>query len=183
MQIAASQALLRQVHAKTVNLHTRTEMLDVIVSGGRATGIVTRDLVTGAVCATTGHAVVLASGGYGNVFFRPRGQELERHGHLAGAPARGLFASPAFIQFHPTALPVNSEWQSKTILMSESLRNDGRIWVPTEGRRRAQSQRHSRRRTRLLPRTHVSGVRQLSPRDVSSRAARTQIESGAVSVR
>jgi succinate dehydrogenase / fumarate reductase, flavoprotein subunit len=131
LQIAASQALQRQVQEGTVRLHTRTEMLDVIVADGRARGVVTRDLVTGRVRATTGHAVVLATGGYGNVFFRSTlaknsNASASWRAHLRGA----LFASPSFIQFHPTALPVNSEWQSKTILMSESLRNDGRIWVP-----------------------------------------------------
>ncbi|HSA41888.1 MAG TPA: FAD-binding protein, partial [Mycobacterium sp.] len=131
LQIAASQALLRQVGLGTVNLHTRTEMLDLIVADGRAVGIVTRNLVTGEVSATTGHAVVLATGGYGNVFFR---STLARNSNASAtwrAHQRGaLFASPSFIQFHPTALPVSSPWQSKTILMSESLRNDGRIWVP-----------------------------------------------------
>jgi len=179
LQIAASQALLRQVHAKSVNLHTRTEMLDVIVSGGRAVGIVTRDLVTGEIGATTGHAVVLASGGYGNVFYR---STLARNSnasatwraHLRGA----LFASPAFIQFHPTALPVNSEWQSKTILMSESLRNDGRIWVPkTPGDDRNPNDIPDRDRDYYLERMYPA-FGNLSPRDVSSRAARTQIESG-----
>jgi len=131
LQIAASQALQRQVQEGTVRLHTRTEMLDVIVADGRARGVVTRDLVTGEVRATTGHAVVLATGGYGNVFFRSTLAKNSNasagwRAHLRGA----LFASPSFIQSHPTALPVNSEWQSKTILMSESLRNDGRIWVP-----------------------------------------------------
>ena len=179
LQIAASQALLRQVHAKTVNLHTRTEMLDVIVSDGRATGIVTRNLVTGEVRATTGHAVVLASGGYGNVFFRSTLAKNSNatatwRAHLRGA----LFASPSFIQFHPTALPVNSEWQSKTILMSESLRNDGRIWVPrTAGDDRNPNDIPEDERDYYLERLYPA-FGNLSPRDVSSRAARTQIESG-----
>ena len=179
LQIAASQALLRQVHAKTVNLHTRTEMLDVIVSDGRATGIVTRNLVTGEVRATTGHAVVLASGGYGNVFFRSTLAKNSNatatwRAHLRGA----LFASPSFIQFHPTALPVNSEWQSKTILMSESLRNDGRIWVPrTAGDDRSPNDIPEDERDYYLERMYPA-FGNLSPRDVSSRAARTQIESG-----
>ncbi|UUO02534.1 fumarate reductase/succinate dehydrogenase flavoprotein subunit [Mycolicibacterium novocastrense] len=179
LQIASSQALFRQVHAGTVNLHIRTEMLDVIVADGRACGIVTRDLVTGEVRATTGHAVVLATGGYGNVFFRSTlahnsNATATWRAHMRGA----LFASPAFIQFHPTALPVNSEWQSKTILMSESLRNDGRIWVP----KRAGDNRHpndipENERDYYLERMYPS-YGNLSPRDVSSRAARAQIESG-----
>ncbi len=179
LQVAASQALLRQVRAGSVNLHTRSEMLDVIVSDGRAVGVVTRDLVTGEVGATTGHAVVLATGGYGNVFFR---STLARNSnasatwraHLRGA----LFASPAFIQFHPTALPVNSEWQSKTILMSESLRNDGRIWVPVRpGDDRNPNDIPESERDYYLERMYPA-FGNLSPRDVSSRAARAQIESG-----
>ncbi|OBB28623.1 succinate dehydrogenase flavoprotein subunit [Mycolicibacterium peregrinum] len=179
LQIAGSQALLRQVHAGTVNLHTRAEMLDVVVADGRASGIVTRDLVTGEVKATTGHAVVLATGGYGNVFFR---STLARNSNATAtwrAHVRGaLFASPAFIQFHPTALPVNSEWQSKTILMSESLRNDGRIWVPKQARdERNPNDIPEDERDYYLERMYPA-YGNLSPRDVSSRAARTQIDSG-----
>ncbi|MHC9296807.1 fumarate reductase/succinate dehydrogenase flavoprotein subunit [Mycobacterium sp. LTG2003] len=179
LQIASSQALLRQVRAGAVNLHTRSEMLDVIVADGRACGIVTRNLVTGVITATTGHAVVLATGGYGNVFFR---STLARNSnatatwraHLRGA----LFASPAFIQFHPTALPVNSDWQSKTILMSESLRNDGRIWVPKRsGDDRDPNDIPENDRDYYLERMYPS-YGNLSPRDVSSRAAKSQIDSG-----
>ncbi|WP_040816669.1 fumarate reductase/succinate dehydrogenase flavoprotein subunit [Nocardia concava] len=179
LQVAASQALLRQVHAGTVNLHTRSEMLDLIVDDGRAQGIVTRDLVTGKVTATTGHAVVLATGGYGNVFYkstlaRNSNATATWRAHMRGA----LFASPAFIQFHPTALPVNSEWQSKTILMSESLRNDGRIWVPKRaGDDRDPNTIPDSERDYYLERMYPS-YGNLSPRDVSSRAARTQIDSG-----
>lgn len=179
LQIAASQALLRQVAAGTVNLHTRAEMLDLIVDGGRAVGVVTRNLVTGEISATTGHAVVLATGGYGNVFFR---STLARNSNASAtwrAHERGaLFASPSFIQFHPTALPVNSEWQSKTILMSESLRNDGRIWVPaTAGDDREPGDIPDADRDYYLERMYPA-FGNLSPRDVSSRAARTQIDAG-----
>ncbi|WP_197378939.1 fumarate reductase/succinate dehydrogenase flavoprotein subunit [Mycolicibacterium mengxianglii] len=179
LQTAGSQALLRQVNAGTVNLHTRTEMLDVIVADGQARGVVTRDLITGEVRATTGHVVVLATGGYGSVFFR---STLARNSNVTAtwrAHLRGaLFASPAFIQFHPTALPVNSEWQSKTILMSESLRNDGRIWVPKKaGDDRDPNDIPDSDRDYYLERMYPS-YGNLSPRDVSSRAARTQIDSG-----
>lgn len=179
LQIAASQALLRQVAAGTVNLHTRAEMLDLIVDDGRAVGVVTRDLVTGEISATTGHAVVLATGGYGNVFFR---STLARNSNASAtwrAHERGaLFASPSFIQFHPTALPVNSEWQSKTILMSESLRNDGRIWVPRiAGDDREPGDIPDADRDYYLERMYPA-FGNLSPRDVSSRAARTQIDAG-----
>ncbi|OBF25266.1 fumarate reductase/succinate dehydrogenase flavoprotein subunit [Mycobacterium sp. ACS4331] len=179
LQIAASQALLRQVHAGSVNLHTRTEMLDLIVDDGVARGIVTRHLVTGEVRAWTGHAIVLATGGYGNVFHRSTlaknsNASATWRAHLRGA----VFASPSFIQFHPTALPVNSEWQSKTILMSESLRNDGRIWVPKQaGDERAPNDIPESDRDYYLERMYPS-YGNLSPRDVSSRAARTQIEAG-----
>ncbi len=179
LQIAATQALLRQVDAGTVNLHTRTEMLDLIVEDGVARGIVTRNLVTGEVRATTAHAVVLATGGYGNVFFRSTLAKNSNASATWRAYLRGaLFASPSFIQFHPTALPVNSEWQSKTILMSESLRNDGRIWVPKKaGDDRPANDIPETERDYYLERMYPA-YGNLSPRDVSSRAARAQIEAG-----
>lgn len=179
LQIAATQALLRQVDAGTVNLHTRSEMLDLIVEDGVARGIVTRNLITGEVRAFTAHAVVLATGGYGNVFFR---STLARNSNASAtwrAYLRGaLFASPSFIQFHPTALPVNSQWQSKTILMSESLRNDGRIWVPKRaGDERPANDIPETERDYYLERMYPA-YGNLAPRDVSSRAARAQIEAG-----
>lgn len=179
LQIAATQALLRQVDAGAVNLHTRSEMLDLIVEDGVARGIVTRNLITGEVRAFTGHAVVLATGGYGNVFFRSTlaknsNASATWRAHLRGA----LFASPSFIQFHPTALPVNSQWQSKTILMSESLRNDGRIWVPEKsGDDRPANDIPEAERDYYLERMYPA-YGNLAPRDVSSRAARAQIEAG-----
>ena len=179
LQIASSQALQRQIAAGTVNLHTRTEMLDLIVSDGRAQGIVTRDLVTGEIGATTGHAVVLASGGYGTVFHKSTLAKNSNATAAWRAHRRGaLMASPSFIQFHPTALPVNSEWQSKTILMSESLRNDGRIWVPAKpGDDREPGDIPENERDYYLERKYPA-FGNLSPRDVSSRAAREQIDSG-----
>ena len=179
LQIAASQALLRQVDTGAVILHTRCEVLDLIVVDGAARGIVTRNLVTGQVEAFTGHAVVLATGGYGNVFFhstlaKNSNATATWRAHLRGA----LFASPAFIQFHPTALPVNSQWQSKTILMSESLRNDGRIWVPKKpGDDRPANDIPEQDRDYYLERMYPA-YGNLSPRDISSRAARAQIDSG-----
>ncbi|WNG90010.1 fumarate reductase/succinate dehydrogenase flavoprotein subunit [Mycobacterium sp. ITM-2016-00317] len=179
LQIAATQALLRQVDTGSVNLHTRSEVLDVIVDDGVARGIVTRNLITGEVRAFTAHAVVLATGGYGNVFFRSTLAKNSNASATWRAYLRGaLFASPSFIQFHPTALPVNSEWQSKTILMSESLRNDGRIWVPRKaGDERAANDIPETERDYYLERMYPA-YGNLSPRDVSSRAARAQIESG-----
>ncbi|QAY74878.1 fumarate reductase/succinate dehydrogenase flavoprotein subunit [Agromyces protaetiae] len=179
LQVASSQALLRQVKAGTVHLHTRSEMLDLIVIDGRAQGIVTRDLVTGKIEAHTAHAVVLTTGGYGNVYFR---STLAKNSNVTAAfraHRRGaLFASPSFIQFHPTALPIGNEWQSKTILMSESLRNDGRIWVPVAPAdpRPANDIPEDERDYYLERRYPAFG--NLTPRDVASRAARDEIESG-----
>ena len=179
LQVAAAQALLRQVSTGQVNLHTRTEMLDLIVVEGRAQGIVVRDLVTGKISAVTGDAVVLATGGYGNVYYR---STLAKNSNVTAAfraHRRGaLFANPCFIQFHPTALPVSSEWQSKTTLMSESLRNDGRIWVPVKaGDHRPPNEIPEDERDYYLERRYPA-FGNLTPRDVASRAARTEIDAG-----
>ncbi|KHE73665.1 succinate dehydrogenase [Kocuria marina] len=179
LQVAAAQALLRQVSMGQVNLHTRTEMLDLIVVEGRAQGIVVRDLVTGKISAVTGDAVVLATGGYGNVYYR---STLAKNSNVTAAfraHRRGaLFANPCFIQFHPTALPVSSEWQSKTTLMSESLRNDGRIWVPVKaGDHRPPNEIPEDERDYYLERRYPA-FGNLTPRDVASRAARTEIDAG-----
>ena len=162
-----------------MNLHTRTEMLDLIVVEGRAQGIVVRDLVTGKISAVTGDAVVLATGGYGNVYYR---STLAKNSNVTAAfraHRRGaLFANPCFIQFHPTALPVSSEWQSKTTLMSESLRNDGRIWVPVKaGDGRRPNEIPEDERDYYLERRYPA-FGNLTPRDVASRAARTEIDAG-----
>jgi len=179
LQVAAAQALLRQVSTGQVNLRTRTEMLDLIVVEGRAQGIVVRDLVTGKISAVTGDAVVLATGGYGNVYYR---STLAKNSNVTAAfraHRRGaLFANPCFIQFHPTALPVSSEWQSKTTLMSESLRNDGRIWVPVKARdHRPPNEIPEDERDYYLERRYPA-FGNLTPRDVASRAARTEIDAG-----
>lgn len=179
LQVAASQALLRQVAAGTVTLHTRQEMLDLIVADDRAQGIIVRDLVTGEISAQTAHAVVLATGGYGTVYFQ---STLARNCNATAswrAHRRGaLLASPSFVQFHPTALPVSAEWQSKTTLMSESLRNDGRIWVPRKaGDDRSAVDIPENERDYYLERKYPT-YGNLTPRDVASRAAREQIESG-----
>ena len=179
LQIAGAQALLRQVERGTVKLHTRHEMLDLIVADGRAQGVVVRDLVTGRVSVTTGHAVVLATGGYGSVFFHSTLAMNSNATATWRAHRRGaFFASPSFIQFHPTALPVSSHWQSKTTLMSESLRNDGRIWVPvTPGDERAPGDVPETERDYYLERRYPA-FGNLTPRDIASRAARTEIEAG-----
>ena len=179
LQIAGAQALLRQVERGTVKLHTRHEMLDLIVADGRAQGVVVRDLVTGRISVTTGHAVVLATGGYGSVFFHSTLAMNSNATATWRAHRRGaFFASPSFIQFHPTALPVSSRWQSKTTLMSESLRNDGRIWVPvTPGDERAPGDIPEAERDYYLERRYPA-FGNLTPRDIASRAARTEIEAG-----
>lgn len=179
LQIAASQALLHQVQRGTVDLHPRTEMLDLIVIDGRARGIVTRNLVTGEVQAWTGDAVVLATGGYGSVYFHSTLAMNSNATATWRAHQRGaLFASPSFVQFHPTALPVSSKWQSKTTLMSESLRNDGRIWVPASpGDDRPANDIPESERDYYLERRYPA-YGNLTPRDIASRAARTEIEAG-----
>lgn len=179
LQIAGAQALLRQVERGTVHLHTRTEMLDLIVADGRAQGIVTRDLVSGKIDVWTGHAVILATGGYGSVFFHSTLAMNSNATATWRAHRRGAyFASPSFVQFHPTALPISGKWQSKTTLMSESLRNDGRIWVP----KRADDDRHPAdipedERDYYLERRYPA-YGNLTPRDIASRAARTEIVAG-----
>lgn len=179
LQLAASQSLLRQVSAGNVSLYTRHEMLDLIVADGRAQGIVVRDLVTGEIGAQTAHAVVLATGGYGTVYFQ---STLARNSNATAAwraHRRGAYlAGPSLVQFHPTALPVSAPWQSKTTLMSESLRNDGRIWVPARaGDDRPPDSIPEDERDYYLERKYPT-YGNLTPRDVASRAAREQIESG-----
>lgn len=179
LQVSASRSLQRQVAAGTVALHTHEEMLDLIIKDGAARGIVTRNLKTGEVRAETAHAVVLATGGYGNVFHR---STLAKNSNVTAAwraVRRGAyFASPSYIQFHPTALPISHRWQSKTTLMSESLRNDGRIWVPKQaGDDRAPHEIPESERDYYLERKYPA-YGNLTPRDIASRAAREQIEAG-----
>ncbi|QIK84774.1 fumarate reductase/succinate dehydrogenase flavoprotein subunit [Sanguibacter sp. HDW7] len=179
LQIASAQALLRQVDAGTVTLRTRHEMLDLVVEDGRAQGVVVRNLLTGEISAHTAHAVVLATGGYGNVFYFSTLAKNSNASAAWRAVQRGaLLASPSFIQFHPTALPVSSRWQSKTILMSESLRNDGRIWVPAKADdTRAPGDIPEDERDYYLERKYPA-FGNLTPRDVASRNAHEQIQAG-----
>ena len=179
LQVSGANALLRQVAAGTVRLHTRQEMLDLIVADGRAQGIVVRDLVSGEIRAVTAHAVVLATGGYGNIYHKSTLAKNSNATAAWRAHRRGaLYANLCFIQFHPTALPLSSEWQSKTILMSESLRNDGRIWVPkrADDDRRPADIPEDERDYYLERRYPAFG--NLTPRDVASRAARERIDAG-----
>ena len=129
--LGAYQALEEQVAAGNVTMHTRSEMLDVVLVNGRARGIVTRNMVTGAIRTHAADVVVLATGGYSNVFFLSTNAMACNCTAIWRAYRRGaLFANPCFTQIHPTCIPVSSEHQSKLTLMSESLRNDGRVWVP-----------------------------------------------------
>lgn len=179
LQIATTQALMRQVNRGTVKLHTRTEMLDLVVEDGRAQGVILRDLVTGEITALPAHAVVLATGGYGSVYYYSTLALSSNATAAWRAHKRGAYlANPSFVQFHPTALPVASDAQSKTILMSESLRNDGRIWVPKKaGDTRAPGDIPEDERDYYLERKYPS-FGNLSPRDIASRAAQEQLQAG-----
>src|SRR3954465_11933396 len=129
--LGAYQALMEQVHAGNVTLYPRVEMLDLVVKDGHAVGIITRNLITGAIERHAAHAVCLATGGYGNVFYLSTNAKASNATAIWRAHKKGaLFANPCFTQIHPTCIPVSGEHQSKLTLMSESLRNDGRIWVP-----------------------------------------------------
>ncbi|VEG29806.1 fumarate reductase/succinate dehydrogenase flavoprotein subunit [Actinomyces howellii] len=179
LEVACAQALQEQIAAGSVRMHTRTEMLDLIVADGRAQGIVTRDLLSGELRAWTAHAVVLATGGYGSVYHYSTLAMSSNATATWRAHRRGAaFASPCMVQFHPTALPVSSSWQSKTTLMSESLRNDGRIWVPARaGDDRPPHEIPEPERDYYLERRYPA-FGNLTPRDVASRNARERIESG-----
>ena len=149
--LGAYQAMMRQVDAGRITTYSRHEMLDVIVVDGRARGIVTRDMVTGKFEVQIGDAVVLATGGYGNVFYLSTNAKscnvtASWRAHKRGA----FFANPCFTQIHPTCIPATGEYQSKLTLMSESLRNDGRVWAKRK-RRQTPAAGNSRRGTRLLP--------------------------------
>ncbi len=179
LQIAGSQALQRQIRAGTVRLHTRHEMLDLVVDDSGCHGVVVRDLVSGHIRAETAHAVVLATGGYGTVFHDSTLAMNSNASAVWRAHQRGaLFASPSFVQFHPTALPKDNHWQAKTILMSESLRNDGRVWVPLrEGDDRPPVDIPDAERDFFLERRYPA-FGNLVPRDVASRAITAEIRAG-----
>lgn len=179
LQIATTQALLRQVARGTVTLHPRTELLDLVVQEGRAKGVIVRNLVDGTISAIPAHAVVLATGGYGSVFYYSTLAISSNATAAWRAHQRGAWlANPSFVQFHPTALPVSSPWQSKTTLMSESLRNDGRIWVPTRaGDLRNPLEVPESERDYYLERKYPA-FGNLTPRDIASRAGTERIRSG-----
>jgi succinate dehydrogenase / fumarate reductase flavoprotein subunit len=177
--LGAYQALERQVGLGAVKMHPRTEMLDLIVIDGRARGIVTRSLNDGKVSVHFGEAVVLATGGYGNVFYLSTNAKGSNATAIWRAYKRGaLFANPCYTQIHPTCIPVSGDYQSKLTLMSESLRNDGRIWVPKKaGDKRNAASIPEDERDYYLERRYPS-FGNLVPRDIASRAAKAVCDEG-----
>ncbi|MFD9940850.1 fumarate reductase/succinate dehydrogenase flavoprotein subunit [Nonomuraea sp. NPDC059023] len=177
--LGAYQALERQVKAGTVEMFTRHEMLELIVSDGRARGIIVRDMVTGEIERHTADAVVLATGGYGNVFFLSTNAKGCNTTAIWRAHERGAyFANPCYTQIHPTCIPVSGEYQSKLTLMSESLRNDGRVWVPVAaGDQRAAGDIPDEERDYYLERIYPA-FGNLVPRDIASRAAKNVCDEG-----
>jgi succinate dehydrogenase / fumarate reductase flavoprotein subunit len=177
--LGAYQALERQVHLGNVQQFNRSEMLDLVVKDGRAVGVVVRDLLTGQVRSHSAHAVVLATGGYGNVFFLSTNAKASNATAIWRAHRRGaLFANPCYTQIHPTCIPASDEFQSKLVLMSESLRNDGRVWVPKEfDDQRSPDQIPEEDRDYFLERRYPA-FGNLVPRDVASRAIKREVDAG-----
>ncbi|MDP3501515.1 MAG: fumarate reductase/succinate dehydrogenase flavoprotein subunit [Myxococcales bacterium] len=171
--LGAYQALMKQVHTGAVKLHTRHEMLDVVIVDGHARGIITRDLVSGKVEAWAADAVVLGTGGYGNVFYLSTNAKGCNVTATWRAARKGAgFANPCYTQIHPTCIPVSGDYQSKLTLMSESLRNDGRVWVPKKPNdTRRPDQVPEDERDYYLERKYPS-YGNLAPRDIASRAAK-----------
>ncbi len=177
--IGAYSALSRQIGLGQVKMYPRTEMLDVVVVDGKARGIITRDLVTGKIESHAGDAVILATGGYGNVYFLSTNAKGCNTTAIWRAYKKGAaFANPCYTQIHPTCIPVSGDHQSKLTLMSESLRNDGRIWVPKQkGDKRSPDQIPESERDYYLERKYPS-YGNLVPRDVASRNAKQVCDEG-----
>jgi succinate dehydrogenase / fumarate reductase flavoprotein subunit len=177
--LGAYQALERQISLGTVKMYSRMDMLDLVVVDGQARGIVTRSLYDGKIEVHMGDAVILATGGYGNVFYLSTNAKGCNATAIWRAYKRGaLFANPCFTQIHPTCIPVAGEYQSKLTLMSESLRNDGRIWVPQKaGDKRPATSIPENERDYYLERRYPS-FGNLVPRDIASRAAKAECDTG-----
>ncbi len=177
--LGAYQAVEKQILSGGLKMYPRTEMLDLVVIDGKARGIIVRDLVTGAIESHVADAVVLASGGYGNVYFLSTNAQGSNATAIWRAYKRGAaFANPCFTQIHPTCIPVTGEHQSKLTLMSESLRNDGRVWVPQKaGDKRDPRQIPENERDYFLERKYPS-FGNLAPRDIASRAAKEVCDEG-----
>jgi succinate dehydrogenase / fumarate reductase flavoprotein subunit len=173
------QAMEKEIAKRGITMFPRTEMLDLIVVDGRARGIVTREMVTGKIEAHLADAVILGTGGYGNVFYLSTNAKGSNATAIWRAHKRGAaFANPCFTQIHPTCIPVSGDYQSKLTLMSESLRNDGRVWVPTRaGDTRAPGEIPENERDYFLERKYPS-FGNLSPRDIASRAAKEACDEG-----
>ena len=177
--LGAYQALERQIGKGSVRMYPRTEMLDLVVIDGIARGIVTRNLITGAIESHVADAVVLGTGGYGNVFYLSTNAKGSNATAIWRAYKRGAaFANPCYTQIHPTCIPKSGEYQSKLTLMSESLRNDGRVWVPlAKGDKRPPGQIPDAERDYYLERMYPS-FGNLAPRDIASRAAKRVCDEG-----
>jgi succinate dehydrogenase / fumarate reductase flavoprotein subunit len=177
--LGAYQQMEKEVARGGVTMYPRTEMLDLIVIDGRARGIVTRDMVTGTISSHLGDSVVLGTGGYANVFYLSTNAKGSNATAIWRAHKRGAaFANPCFTQIHPTCIPVSGEYQSKLTLMSESLRNDGRVWVPgKQGDKRRPEQIPESERDYYLERKYPS-FGNLAPRDIASRAAKEACDQG-----
>ncbi len=177
--LGAYSALTRQIGLGTVNMRNRCEMLDVVLADGRACGIITRDLVSGAIERHAAHAVVLATGGYSNVFYLSTNAKACNVTSAYRAYKKGaFFANPCYTQIHPTCIPAHGDQQAKLTLMSESLRNDGRIWVPMKaGESRSANDISEDERDYYLERKYPS-FGNLAPRDISSRSAKEACDDG-----
>ena len=184
--LGAYGALSREIARDTVKLHTRSEMMDLVVIDGRARGIIVRNLVTGDLERYAAHAVVLATGGYGNLYYLST-NAMNSNGSAAWVCHRkgAAFANPCYVQIHPTCIPVHGDYQSKLTLMSESLRNDGRIWVPKK-KEDAEAIRAGKLRANDIPEEdrdyylerRYPAFGNLVPRDVASRAAKERCDAG-----
>jgi len=184
--LGAYSALSKEIKRGHVVMYTRREMMDVVIMDGRARGIITRNLITGEIERHAAHAVLLATGGYGNVYFLST-NAMNSNGSAAWrAYKRGaFFANPSFVQIHPTCIPVHGDYQSKLTLMSESLRNDGRIWVPKK-KEDAEKIRKGELKPTQIPEEdrdyylerRYPAFGNLVPRDVASRAAKERCDAG-----
>jgi succinate dehydrogenase / fumarate reductase, flavoprotein subunit len=184
--LGAYGALSKEIHKGTVTMYNRRDMMDLVVVDGRARGIIVRDNVTGEIERHSGHAVILATGGYGNVFFLST-MAMHSNGSAAWQAYKkgAFFGNPCFTQIHPTCIPVHGDYQSKLTLMSESLRNDGRIWVPKK-KEDAEKIRKGEIRPVEIPEEdrdyylerRYPAYGNLSPRDISSRAAKERCDAG-----
>jgi succinate dehydrogenase / fumarate reductase flavoprotein subunit len=184
--LGAYGALSKEIEKGSVKMYTRSEMLDLVIVDGKARGIITRNLVTGEIERHAAHAVIIATGGYGNVFFLSTNAMASNGSAAIRSWRRGaFFGNPAYVQIHPTCIPVHGDFQSKLTLMSESLRNDGRIWVPKKkedveaikaGKRKPSDLKEEDRDYYLERRYPAFG--NLVPRDVASRAAKERCDAG-----